>query len=59
MIENDMINTQKENKLRKAKEKIKMRRRLTKNTTNKISKVCFAAKNYLIEKGSKVGSSDV
>ena len=30
-----------------------------KNTTNKISKVCFAAKNYLIEKGSKVGSSDV
>ena len=30
-----------------------------KNTTNKISKVCFADKNYLIEKGSKVGSSDV
>ena len=30
-----------------------------KNTTNKISKVCFTDKNYLIEKGSKVGSSDV
>ena len=31
----------------------------SRNTTNKISNVCFVDNYYLIEKGSKVGSSEV